>query len=187
MLISMRGSGLLVAFVLSARPQLSPRALAGRAEKVAPGEASLDIREEHLDLDLEARSATMTSSVTISRKAADARSGSGVKGALELRCPRVDVRYDEAQNQANGQLRVTWVKGTGGVVATIKGVRAEAPEVELDVGAQTMALKGGVRVTQGAGWITADRATVQLTTGKVSMTDVKGSLPVGSATAEPKR
>jgi lipopolysaccharide export system protein LptA len=175
MLLSMRRPGVLVAFVLSAAAALGPRALAGEP-KAPPGESTdISLKAEHLDLDLEQRSATMTGNVTITR------------GALELRCPRVDVRYDDAQNQANGQLRVTWVKGTGGVVATVKGVRAEAPEVELDVGAQTMALKGGVKLTQGAGWITADRATVQLTTGKVSMTDVKGSLPVGSAAAEPKR
>jgi hypothetical protein len=84
------------------------------------------------------------------------------------------------------------LRGAGGVIASVNGVRAEAPEVELDVGAQTMALKGGVRVTRGEGWITADRATVELKTGKVSMTDVKGSLPVGSSDApsrspEPKR
>jgi lipopolysaccharide export system protein LptA len=173
---TMRASGILVAFVLSAAAALSPRALA--AEPKVPGAESLDIalKAEHLDLDLESRKATMTGGVTITR------------GALELRCPRVDVRYDEAGAQPQGgQLRVTWVKGTGGVVATVKGVRAEAPEVELDVAGQTMALKGGVRVTQGAGWITAERATVHLTTGKVSMTDVKGSLPVGSAPAEPKR
>ena len=99
MLVSMRRPGLLVAFVLSAAAALSPRALAAEP-KVPPGE-SLDLHAEHLDLDLEKRSATMTGGVTISR------------GALELRCPRVEVRYDDAQNQSTGQLRVTWVKGTG--------------------------------------------------------------------------
>jgi lipopolysaccharide export system protein LptA len=65
-------------------------------------------------------------------------------------------------------------------VAEVKGVRAEAPEVELDLAGQALSLRGGVRLTRGEGWITADQATIQITTGKVSMTGVKGSIPVGS-------
>jgi lipopolysaccharide export system protein LptA len=157
----------LVAFVLAGAASLAPRALAAEPKAPQPvAQAPLEIHAEHLDLDLEAKSATMTGHVKIT------------KGGLELRCPRVDVRYDQVPH-------VTWVRGTGGVVAEVKGVRAEAPEVELDVAAQALTLKGGVKVTRGEGWLTAERATVQIATGKVSMTDVKGSLPVGSA--EPPR
>jgi lipopolysaccharide export system protein LptA len=167
-----RGLKPLVVFVLLGAGALAPTALAAEP-KAAPAREldaakSIDIHAEHLDLDLAARTAKMTGNVTITR------------GSLELRCPHVDVRYDEGKA---AELRVTWLKGAGGVVASVNGVRAEAPEVELDVGAQTMALKGGVRMTRGEGWITADRATVELKTGKVSMTDVKGSLPVGSSDA----
>ena len=127
----------------------------------------------------------------MTRKAADARSGSERQGraraSASLSARRRPLRRGPEPGSANGQLRVTWVKGTGGVVAIVKGIRAEAPDVELDVATQTMSLKGGVRLTRGEGWITADRATVHLTTGKVSMTEVKGSLPIGSAAVEPKR
>jgi lipopolysaccharide export system protein LptA len=181
MLVPMRGRRSIVVFGLAAAGVLTPRALG--AEPGKPDAPSVEIHAEHLDLDLAARSATMTGKVTISYKAADSASRSADKSALELRCPRVEVRYDDAQGKSDGPLRVTWVKGTGGVVATVKGVRAEAPDVELDLATQTMALKGGVRVTRGDGWIAAESATVNLTTSKISMTDVKGSLPV----PEPKR
>jgi len=86
-------------------------------------------------------------------------------------CPHVDVRFDHVPH-------VTWVKGSGGVVADVKGVRAEAPDVELDLAKQTLDLRGGVRLTRGGGWLTAERATIHIGTAKVSMSDVKGSIPV---------
>lgn len=116
---------------------------------------------EHLDLDVEARTALLTGGVKL------------VKGSLTIACPRVEVRYDQVPH-------VTWARGSGGVVAEVKGVRAEAPEVELDLAVQALALRGGVRLTRGEGWITADQATIQIATGKVSMTGVKGSIPVDS-------
>lgn len=127
----------------------------------SPAKEPLEMSAEHLDLDVEARTALLTGGVKLS------------KGSLTVACPRVEVRYDQIPH-------VTWAKGSGGVVAEVKGVRAEAPEVELDLAAQALSLRGGVRLTRGEGWITADQATIQITTGKVSMTGVKGSIPVGS-------
>jgi lipopolysaccharide export system protein LptA len=60
----------------------------------------------------------------------------------------------------------------------VKGVRAEAPEVEVDLAAKTLELRGGVRLTRGEGWITAERATIHMATAKVTMSDVKGSIPL---------
>ncbi len=116
---------------------------------------------EHLDLDVEARTAVLTGGVKL------------VKGSLTIACPRVEVRYDQVPH-------VTWARGSGGVIAAVKGVRAEAPEVELDLAGQALSLRGGVRLTRGEGWITADQATIQIASGKVSMTGVKGSIPVDS-------
>ncbi|MFS8067701.1 MAG: LptA/OstA family protein [Byssovorax sp.] len=121
----------------------------------------LEMSAEHLELDVEARTALLTGGVKLT------------KGSLTVACPRVEVRYDQIPH-------VTWAKGSGGVVAEVKGVRAEAPEVELDLAGQALSLRGGVRLTRGEGWITADQATIQIVTGKVSMTGVKGSIPVGS-------
>ena len=119
----------------------------------------LEMTAEHLDLDVEAKTALLTGSVKLT------------KGALTVACPRVEIRYDQVPH-------VTWAKGSGGVVAEVKGVRAEAPEVELDMAGQALSLRGGVRLTRGEGWITAEQATIQIATGKVAMTGVKGSIPV---------
>jgi lipopolysaccharide export system protein LptA len=94
-----------------------------------------------------------------------------VRGALKVDCPRIDVRYDEAP-------RVTWAKGSGGVTADIRGVHAEAPEVELDLARHILELRGGVRLTRGQGWLNADKATIEISSAKVTLKDVKGSLPV---------
>jgi lipopolysaccharide export system protein LptA len=127
---------------------------------ISAGREPLEMSAEHLDLDVEAKTAVLTGGVKL------------VKGPLTVACPRVEVRYDQVPH-------VTWAKGSGGVVAEVKGVRAEAPEVELDLPAQSLSLRGGVRLTRGEGWITADQATIQIATGKVSMVGVKGSIPVG--------
>jgi lipopolysaccharide export system protein LptA len=134
----------------------APRATS--AEK-PPVEEPLEMAADRLDLDVEAGTAVLLGHVKLSR------------GAMTLQCPRVDVRYDHVPH-------VTWAKGSGGVVAEVKGVRAEAPEVEVDLAAKTMELRGGVRLTRGDGWITAERASVNVATGKVSMSDVKGAIPV---------
>ena len=141
------------AFAVSSAPVADPLATAAAREP-------LEMSAEHLDLDVEAKTALLTGSVKL------------VKGPLTVACPRVEVRYDQVPH-------VTWARGSGGVVAEVKGVRAEAPEVELDLPGQSLALRGGVRLTRGEGWITADQATIQIATGKVSMVGVKGSIPVG--------
>jgi lipopolysaccharide export system protein LptA len=147
------------AAVLLAATLVSPRMSAEPAADDPPVEVSAD----KLDLDVEAKTALLTGHVKLSR------------ATMALACPRVELRYDRIPH-------VTWARGSGGVVAEVKGVHAEAPEVELDLTARTMELRGGVRISQGNGWITADRATIQLATGKVSMTDVKGSIPLPKPT-----
>jgi hypothetical protein len=64
------------------------------------------------------------------------------------------------------------------VVAEVKGVLAEAPDVEMDLAARTLELRGGVRLTRGESWITAERASINIATAKVTMSDVKGSIPI---------
>jgi lipopolysaccharide export system protein LptA len=142
------------AFAVSGAPDADPLPVGASREP-------LEMSAEHLDLDVEAKTALLTGGVKLT------------KGPLTIACPRVEVRYDQVPH-------VTWAKGSGGVVAEVKGVRAEAPEVELDLPGQAIALRGGVRLTRGEGWITADQATIQIATGKVSMTGVKGSIPVGA-------
>lgn len=122
------------------------------------GEAVV-LQADRLDIDLLAGEATMTGKVTLTR------------GDLVVNCPRVDLRFDHAPH-------VTWARGSGGVTADVRGVHAEAPSVELDLARQTLDLSGGVKLTRGQGWLTADSARIEIATGKVSLVQVKGSIPV---------
>jgi lipopolysaccharide export system protein LptA len=130
---------------------------------VVAGEA-LDIRAERLNIDVDNGTATLQGEVYAKL------------GELEVRCPRVEIRYDEAP-------RVRWAKGTGGVEATVRGIQARAQVVEVDVAKRHVNLSGGVHLSRGRGWVQADQATIDLSTRKVSLRDVKGSIPVES----PKR
>ena len=136
------------------------------AEPAVPSGEPLGMAADKLELDVEARTALLTGHVKLSR------------GAITLRCARVEVRYDASP-------KVLWARGSGGVVAEVKGVRVEAPEVEIDLAARALTLQGGVRMAQGEGWITAEKASVDMGSGKVSMTEVKGSLPLPMPTARP--
>ena len=128
---------------------------------VGGGEA-LGLQADKLDVDVSASEAMMTGNVSLT------------KGDLKVSCPRIDLRFDNSPH-------VKWAKGSGGVVADVRGVHAEAPEVELDLVKQVLELRGGVRLTRGQGWLQADRATIDIKTAKVSLTQVKGSIPVPPA------
>jgi lipopolysaccharide export system protein LptA len=139
--------------MLAARPTAYADALAGIGGDV------LEIAAERIEVDVPAGTAVLTGHVSLA------------KGALRVECPRIDVKYDEAP-------RITWAKGSGGVTADIRGVHAEAPEVELDLAKHVIELRGGVRLTRGQGWINADRASIETKTAKVTLQDVRGSIPV---------
>jgi lipopolysaccharide export system protein LptA len=154
----MRLAPMLVALAVAAGAGTAARTLTAEPPPAA-GDEPLRMSADRLELDVEARTALLTGNVKLAR------------GAVTLGCPRVDVRYDQVPH-------VVWAKGSGGVVAEVKGVRAEAPEVEVDLAAKTLELRGGVRLTRGEGWITAERATIHMATAKVTMSDVKGSIPL---------
>lgn len=163
----MRRSPLLAAAAAAtfARPIAAEPALPA----VPAGEGDpITMSADALDLDVEAKTAVLAGHVKLAR------------GPMTVRCPRVDLRYDEAP-------RVRWARGSGGVVADVKGVRAEAPEVEIDFAARSLSLRGGVKITRGEGWITADKASINIATGRVSMTEVKGSIPIPKAAAPPDK
>src|ERR1700733_15226056 len=121
----------------------------------------LQMSADRLELDVEAKTASLTGHVKLTR------------GAMTVSCPRVDVRYDHVPH-------VIWARGSGGVVAEGRGVRAEARDLEIDLKARAMELRGGVRLTRGEGWITAEQASINIATGKVTLSEVKGSIPVPS-------
>jgi lipopolysaccharide export system protein LptA len=131
----------------------------------------LSLQADQLELDAGAHAAVLTGKVRVAR------------GGLVLHAPRVEVGYEDGDGASP---RVTWAKASGGVVAEVRGIRAEAPEVEVDLVKHILELRGGVRVTRGGGWLTADRASIHTETLKVSMSEVKGSLPIGAIGASSK-
>ena len=137
----------------------APSSLA-RAEILGvSGDTAVNIQADNLDIDIMAGQATLTGKVTLQ------------KGDLSVSCPRVDLRFDQTPH-------VTWAKGSGGVTADLRGVHAEAPSVELDLTKQVLELRGGVKLSRGQGWLTADSARIDIATAKVSLTQVKGAIPV---------
>jgi lipopolysaccharide export system protein LptA len=130
-------------------------------EGVGGGDA-VSLQADQLDIDVLAGEATLTGKVTLA------------KGSLTVTCPRIELRFDHAPH-------VTWARGSGGVAADVQGVHAEAPSVELDLARQRVELSGGVKLTRGQGWLTADSARIDIATAKVSLTQVKGGIPVAKA------
>ena len=92
-------------------------------------------------------------------------------GDMHVDCSRIELKYDEAP-------KVRWAKGSGGVVAKLKGIEATAAQFEVDVAHRSIKLTGGVKLSRGRGWVTADSAAIDINTRKVTLEDVKGSIPV---------
>lgn len=139
----------------------APVASAEILEGVGGGDA-VKLQADQLDIDVLAGEATLTGKVTLA------------KGNLTVTCPRIDLRFDHGPH-------LTWARGSGGVAADVQGVHAEAPSVELDLVRQLVELSGGVKLTRGQGWLTADSARIDIATARVSLTQVKGGIPVAKA------
>jgi lipopolysaccharide export system protein LptA len=120
---------------------------------------TLDVKADQLEVDIEKGTAVLTGSVV------------ATMGELEVACPRVDIRYDEAP-------KVRWARGTGGVRAKLKGIMANADAVEVDVPTRRVRLAGSVKLSRGKGWVEAESATIDIATRKVTLQEVKGSIPV---------
>ena len=131
-----------------------------RAEPIlGGGDANVQLQADRLDIDILAGEATLTGKVTLT------------KGDLVVSCPKIDLRFDQTPH-------LTWARGSGGVTADVRGVHAEAPSAEVDLTKQVLDLRGGVKLTRGQGWLTADTARIEIPTAKVTLTQVKGSIPV---------
>jgi len=123
------------------------------------GDGALSVQADRLEVDVLAGEATLTGNVTL------------LKGDLKVACPRLDLKFDSTPH-------VTWARGSGGVSADVRGVHAEGPDAELDLTKQVIDLRGGVRLARGQGWLQAEQARIEISTGKVTATQVKGSIPV---------
>ena len=157
----MRFRHLAIAFVIGTGVSTAPAAsVAGGADPLLEvGGDKMSVEAERLDVDVNAGEAVLTGKVILS------------KGDLKVSCPRIDLKFNTSPH-------ITWAKGSGGVQADVRGVHAEAPEVELDLVKSVLELRGGVRLTRGQGWLQAEKATIDIASAKVTLTQVKGSLPV---------
>jgi lipopolysaccharide export system protein LptA len=120
---------------------------------------TLDVGADKLDVDIEKGTATLEGHVQ------------ATLGDMHVDCSRIELKYDEAP-------KVRWAKGSGGVTAKLKGIEATATEFEVDVAHRTIKLSGSVKLSRGRGWVTADSAAIDINTRKVTLEDVKGSIPV---------
>jgi lipopolysaccharide transport protein LptA len=120
---------------------------------------SLDVRADHLDVDIAKGTAVLQGNVR------------AVLGEMELECGKIDVRYDEAPV-------VRYARGSNDVTVRLKGIEAKAATLEVDVARRSVRLQGGVKVSRGRGWVTADAAQIDIATRHVTLDDVKGSIPV---------
>lgn len=125
---------------------------------VVEGE-TLEVSAKRLDVDVAKGTALLEGDVRIGL------------GDLVLSSPKLELSYDQAP-------RVRWAKGSGGVKATMRGIEATASTVELDVAGRSVVLRGAVRLARGKGWVEAAKASIDLDTRKVTLHEVKGSIPV---------
>jgi lipopolysaccharide export system protein LptA len=132
---------------------------AGEPPSLLQVDGNLAVQADRLEVNVLAGEAILTGNVTLS------------KGDLKVACPRIDLKFDSTPH-------VIWARGSGGVTADVRGVHAEGPEAELDLPKQVLDLRGGVRLARGQGWLQAEQARIEIGTGKVTATQVKGSIPV---------
>lgn len=152
---------LILALALGGILGTAPRA---RAEPLMVlGGEMLDISAQRLDVEIAKGQATLEGQVHITL------------GTLEAQCDRVDIKYDELP-------QVRWARGSGSVRLAVKGIVATAQSLDVDVINKRVQLVGAVRLTRGRGWVAAEKASIELTTNRVSLEDVKGSIPVAPPT-----
>jgi lipopolysaccharide export system protein LptA len=133
----------------------SPRAPA--VPKAKPAVDPLEVRADHLRLDLEHKMAWLEGNVELKR------------GELVIQAPKVQVRYDPSPN-------VVWAKAFGPVHASYRDWKARSGELELDWKKQKVELNHGVTLYQQGSQLQASRAQFDLRTKQISMDSVKGRL-----------
>lgn len=155
--------GIVAALGLGLSSVLALSILAPHAHaKAEVSKEAIDISAEELTLDVNAGTAEFSGKVSLRR------------GDLKVRCQKLEVRYDEGPS-------IVFAKGMGGVEAELRGIRAEAPEVEIDLSRNWLELRGGVRIAQGSGFLKAASGSIDLGTSKVKLTGIQGSIPVAAA------
>src|SRR5438128_11420947 len=84
---------------------------------------TLDVGADKLDVDIEKGTALLEGHVQ------------ATLGDMRVDCSRIELKYDEAP-------KVRWARGSGGVMAKLKGIEATASQFEVDVAHRTIKLTG---------------------------------------------
>jgi lipopolysaccharide transport protein LptA len=134
-------------------------ATSNSAPLVQIGAEVLDVSAKHLDVDLAKGVALLEGDVQVKL------------GELLVSCHRVDIRYDDAP-------MVRWARGSGNVRVSVRGVTATAQNLEVDVPERRVRLVGDVKISRGKGWVQADNASIDLPTGRITLDEIRGSIPI---------
>jgi lipopolysaccharide transport protein LptA len=123
------------------------------------GAEVLDVSAKHLDVNLAKGAAVLEGEVHVKL------------GELNVSCDRVDIRYDDAPI-------VRWARGSGNVRASMRGVTATAQNLEVEIPERRVRLVGDVKIARGKGWVQADNASIDLPTGRITLDEIRGSIPI---------
>jgi len=134
-------------------------ATSSSAPLVQIGAEVLDVTAKQLDVNLAKGVALLDGDVHVKL------------GELDISCDRVDIRYDDAP-------MVRWARGSGNVRASMRGVTATAQSLEVEVPERRVRLVGNVKISRGKGWVQADNASIDLPTGRITLDEIRGSIPI---------
>ena len=113
--------------------------------------APVEVAADNLTVDQDTGTATFAGNVVIGQ------------GDLRLSAGSVDVVYSAETGD------IARLRASGGVTFVTATEAAEAASADYDLVAGTLTLNGNVLLTQGASALSAERMTVNLTTGSAQM------------------
>jgi lipopolysaccharide export system protein LptA len=146
------GGSLTLVFLLLA-------ATSSSAPLIQIGADVLDVSAKQLDVDLAKGVARLDGGVRIKL------------GELDVSCDRVDIRYDDAPI-------IRWARGSGSVRASMRGITATAQSLEVEIPERRVRLVGDVKISRGKGWVQAEHASIDLPTGRITLDEIRGSIPI---------
>lgn len=147
----MRYLALCVALILSVTVTATAQTNVDLGGFQADPTAPVEINADNLSVDQATGRAVFSGNVSITQ------------GDLNITAGLVEITYDGTSGQ------VTHLTAGQGVIFVTETDSAKAETAEYDLVAQTLAMAGGVTLTQGASTISADSMTVNLATGAAQL------------------
>jgi lipopolysaccharide export system protein LptA len=117
----------------------------------AQPDAPVEISADNLNIDQDSGRAVFSGNVVIGQ------------GDLRLAAGTVQVTYSDEQG------KISALNASGGVTFVTESEQAEAASAVYDLDGEQLTLSGNVLLTQGASALTADKMTINLSTGNARM------------------